>query len=210
MPPARSFNVAHFGSERRLKKDRPRETDPYKILETSSRRRNRFDPESQQSSSLLLKREGMKSVTFTNGQKVYRKSIITAKPARNRQLHPSSPVSPKFESKSVSQKEPSNPPNESPQKLADKKLSIIDTPKKAILVEMKEDRVSVNQMLTENEDAVDIHRDLESRMQHLKIKETMSVGGSEGASEGDSSIVMKSDLTEEPLSRSVSPMRRST
>lgn len=205
---SRSFNLAQFGSERRVKDDRPPETDPYQILSTGSKRRNRFDPKANQSASLLLKREGMTRVTFNNGQKVYRKSIITPKPKPTQKIREISPILPTLENKSASQKRTTSAPMESPKKSSAKRLSVVDTPKKAIMVGASEKRVSVNQLLTEEKtEELDIHQDLQTRALNLKIKETISVRGSEEASEGDSSIIMKSDLTEEPLSRSLSPIR---
>lgn len=198
---SRSFHGVQFGSER------GREPDPYNILEASSGRRNRFEQPPGQGASLSARREGMKSLTFTNGQKVFRKSVITRRP-KPRAKQGGGPRRPEKSSSAAPGKMEEAPG--SPEKRALSRPRLVETPEKAILVERSEERVSVNRLLVEEAGsaALDIHRDLEARAPRLKIKETISVGASEEGSEGDSSIVMKSDLTEEPLSkRSISPIR---
>jgi hypothetical protein len=161
----------------------------------------------------------MKSITLTNGQKVYRRSFITTQSKHEFDEYENK--NPKQAKISPSPKESQKPKFAtikliSPKKDSKKELNIIETPKKPIIVDSKNQKISVTKLLTEmespnafeeraNED--NIQKKLESLTKALQIKETTSVGNSKLNSD-DSSIIMKSDFTEDPISRrSISPIK---
>jgi hypothetical protein len=193
-----------------------REPNPYQIYENGGPKQN------DDNSSRLDFHDGMKSITFNNGQKVYRKSYIT-KPNKNDMI-----VSKKVKENTSTlnglKKSPKKEKLEPIKIISSQKketLNIIETPKKPIFIDSKNQKISVTRLLTEvesiendNEDDKAIQQKLDSLTKTLNIKETTSLGNSKLVSDNskmmsdNSSIIMKSDFTDDPISRrSLSPIK---
>jgi hypothetical protein len=158
----------------------------------------------------------MKSIVFTNGQKVYRKSFLTSNVNQKFDEYNSSQISHVEQGNTqvkgkASSRSPGvrvlNSDNSRPRKIMNDVMPVMTrSPQK---------KSNIKGLLTQNGsfidddlDVVNFEKDLGNNGPKIEIKETVSMQNSMGNSMDDSSIIMKSDMTEDPLSRhSISPIR---